>query len=103
MGKFRVLVECRNEGGTDLHCWDNVQAANEKDAEHKAVEMARRYYRNLMSSSLCGSNHPSGGDGRWKLSSFHSSPCQRSPPWLSAVWMAAAALLSLRKAGCSDL
>lgn len=44
MGKFRVLVECRNEGGTDLHCWDNVQAADEKDAEHKAVEMARRYY-----------------------------------------------------------
>lgn len=39
MGRFRFLVECRNEGGTDLHCWDNVQAANEKDAEHKAVEM----------------------------------------------------------------
>lgn len=44
MGKFRVLVKCRNEGGTDLQCWDNVQAVNEKDAKHKAVEMARRYY-----------------------------------------------------------
>lgn len=44
MGKFRVLVECRNEGGADLHGWDNVKAANEKDAEQKAVEMARRYY-----------------------------------------------------------
>lgn len=44
MGKFRVLVECSNEGGTDLHCWDCIQAKDKNEAEHKAVEMARRYY-----------------------------------------------------------
>lgn len=31
MGKFRVLVECRNEGGTDLHCWI-VEAKNPSEA-----------------------------------------------------------------------
>ena len=44
MGKFRVLVECSNEGGTDLNCLDGIQAKDKNEAEHKAVEMARRYY-----------------------------------------------------------
>lgn len=43
MGKFRVLVECRNEGGTDLHCWI-VEAKNPGEAEHIAVSMARAFY-----------------------------------------------------------
>nr|DAJ13472.1 MAG TPA: hypothetical protein [Siphoviridae sp. ctAeS79] len=37
MGKFRVLVECRNEGGTDLHCWSGIEAPNGDEAEHLAV------------------------------------------------------------------
>lgn len=34
MGKFRVLVECRNEGGTDLHCWSGIEDPNGAEAEH---------------------------------------------------------------------
>ena len=40
--KFRVLVECRNEGGTDLHCWI-VEAKNPGEAEHIAVSRARAF------------------------------------------------------------
>ena len=43
MGKFRILVECRNEGGTDLHCWI-VEAKNPGEAEHIAVSRARVLY-----------------------------------------------------------
>jgi hypothetical protein len=43
MGKFMVLVECRNEGGTDLHCWI-VEAKNPGEAEHIAVSRARAFY-----------------------------------------------------------
>jgi hypothetical protein len=43
MGKFRILVECRNEGGTELHCWI-VEAKNSGEAEHIAVSRARVLY-----------------------------------------------------------
>ena len=44
MRKYRVLVECSNEGGTDIHCWKGIEASGPSEAEHKAIEMARRYY-----------------------------------------------------------
>lgn len=44
MGKFRVLVECRNEDGTDIHCWSGIEAPNKGEAVHKAVTMAMSHY-----------------------------------------------------------
>lgn len=44
MPKYRVLVECRNEGGADIHCWGGIEAPNEVEAEHLAVQRASRYY-----------------------------------------------------------
>lgn len=38
MPKYKVIVECRNEGGTDIHCWSGIEA------EHLAVQRAARYY-----------------------------------------------------------
>lgn len=43
MGKFRVLVECRNEGGTVINCWI-VEAKNPGEAEHITVSRARVLY-----------------------------------------------------------
>lgn len=43
MGKFRVLVECRNEGGTVINSWI-VEAKNPGEAEHIAVSMARAFF-----------------------------------------------------------
>lgn len=43
MGKFRILVECRNEGGTGLHSWI-VEAKNPGEVEHIAVSRARVLY-----------------------------------------------------------
>lgn len=37
MGKFRVLVECRNEDGTDLNCLSGIEASNGAETEHLAV------------------------------------------------------------------
>lgn len=34
MPKYRVIVECRNEGGTDIHCWSGIEAPNGAEAEH---------------------------------------------------------------------
>lgn len=25
MPKYKVIVECRNEGGTDIHCWSGSE------------------------------------------------------------------------------
>lgn len=44
MPKYRVIVECRNEGGTDIHCWSGIEAPNGAEAEHLAVQRAARYY-----------------------------------------------------------
>ena len=33
MAKYRAVIECRNEGGTDLHSWI-VEAKNLGEAEH---------------------------------------------------------------------
>ena len=43
MGKFRGLVECRNEGGTELHCWI-VETKNPGEADHIAVSRALAFY-----------------------------------------------------------
>ena len=44
MPKYRVIVERRNEGGTDIHCWSGIEAPNGAEAEHLAVQQAARYY-----------------------------------------------------------
>lgn len=44
MPKYKVIVECRNEGGTDIHCWSGIEAPNGAEAEHLAVQRAARYY-----------------------------------------------------------
>lgn len=44
MPKYRVIVECRNEGSTDIHCWSGIEAPNGAEAEHLAVQRAARYY-----------------------------------------------------------
>lgn len=44
MPKYRVIVECRNEGGADIHCWSGIEAPNGAEAEHLAVQQAARYY-----------------------------------------------------------
>lgn len=38
MPKYRVIVECRNEGGADIHCWSGIEAPNGAEAEHLAVQ-----------------------------------------------------------------
>jgi hypothetical protein len=43
MSKFKVLGECRNEGGTDIHSWI-LEAKNPGEAEYIAVSMARAFY-----------------------------------------------------------
>lgn len=43
MPKYKVIVECRNEGGTDIHCWSGIEAPNGAEAEHLAVQRAARY------------------------------------------------------------
>ena len=43
MAKYKVAVECRNEGGTDLHCW-LVNASAPGEAGYIAVELARSHY-----------------------------------------------------------
>ena len=44
MPKYRAIVECRNEGGTDIHCWRGIKAPNGVEAEHPAVQRASRHY-----------------------------------------------------------
>lgn len=44
MPKYKVIVECRNEGGADIHCWSGIEAPNGAEAEHLAVQRAARYY-----------------------------------------------------------
>lgn len=44
MPKYRAIVECRNEGGTDIHCWRGIEAPNGVEAEHPAVQRASRHY-----------------------------------------------------------
>lgn len=51
MPKYRVIVECRNEGGADTHCWSGIEAPNGAEAEHLAVQRAARYYPESTSSS----------------------------------------------------
>lgn len=41
MPKYRVLVECRNEGGADIHCWSGIEAPNGVEAERLAVPRGR--------------------------------------------------------------
>lgn len=43
MAKYRTMIECRNEGGTDIHSWI-VEAKNPGEAEHIAVSRARVLY-----------------------------------------------------------
>lgn len=42
MPKYRVIVECRNEGGTDIHCWSGIEAPNGAEAEHLAVRAKKK-------------------------------------------------------------
>lgn len=51
MPKYRVLVECRNEGGADIHCWSGIEAPNGVEAEHLAVQRASSITRSSTSSS----------------------------------------------------
>lgn len=51
MPKYRVIVECRNEGGTDIHCWSGIEAPNGAEAEHLAVQQAAGITRSSTSSS----------------------------------------------------
>ena len=44
MPKYRVIVECRNEGGTDIHCWSGIEAPGKEEAGHLAVRRASRHY-----------------------------------------------------------
>ena len=48
MPKYRVLVECRNEGGADIHCWSGIEAPNGVEAERLAVQRASRHYLSLI-------------------------------------------------------
>ncbi len=43
MAKYRAMIECRNEGGTDIHSWI-VEAKTPGEAEHIAVFRARAFY-----------------------------------------------------------
>lgn len=43
MPKYNVMVECRNAGGTDLHCW-RVDASNPGEAGYIAVQIAQSHY-----------------------------------------------------------
>lgn len=45
MPKYRVLVECRNEGGADIHCWSGIEAPNGVEAERLAVQALPRVRR----------------------------------------------------------
>ena len=47
MPKYKVIVECRNEGGTDIHCWSGIEAPNGVEAERLAVQRASRHYQEL--------------------------------------------------------
>ena len=38
MPKYNVMVECRNAGGTDLHCW-RVDASNPGEAGYIATQL----------------------------------------------------------------
>lgn len=43
MPKFKVMVECRNAGGADIHCW-RVDASNPGEAGYIAAQIARSHY-----------------------------------------------------------
>lgn len=43
MAKYRAMIECRNEGGTDIHSWI-VEANTPGEAEHITVSRARAFY-----------------------------------------------------------
>lgn len=43
MAKYKAVVECRNAGGTDIHCWI-VNASSQGEAGYVATEIARAYY-----------------------------------------------------------
>lgn len=39
-----MIVECRNKGGTDIHCWSGIEAPGKEEAGHLAVQRASRHY-----------------------------------------------------------
>lgn len=43
MPKYRVALECRNEGGTDIHCYI-VEGKDAGEAGYNATQIARAHY-----------------------------------------------------------